>query len=1410
MYADQDGAATKQTQAIYDQRIKRLIFIIFVLSSVGFASAAQNGDYTQTFEWKLSIWGSHLHPPGPLLWPLLCFIALNLYRQSHDALAVYRGGLGGALVALLSVHSSARPLIEDADKSLQGPVLTQNICASLLLVLNLLIPRRPDVFAADGREVDAENSACALSRYTLSWCIPAFKAALEAESPEQMPFLNFDSRASTQAVLASSKTPYVWRRIFDERLSRALRQLALACIRLAVSLGSTFCIMRLLACLEGKQVVPRAAWLWLIGIGVSDVAHAIVHTQTTFGQWSRLMVVVNSQLITSVFEKLLRRKNSKDQTGPSSSAVPEINTVVSSHADTLSRFAAIGYIIFSISLKAIVTIIFLYRLLGWQSTLVAIGATLAVMAVDVIIVKKTNAMRKQSQAARSETATVLKEALYSLREIKFSSLEAQWEAHIDTFRQKELRAFRQRRVVLALEATWGVAAPLLVASLSVYTFVWADGELTPAVIFPMVSMLPSLQASLSFLPEMLSVKDRSIDAANHIDNYLSAPEQDRVLLPSDSGRITLSNATVSWPSDQQDDSATDTAKPAHNRFRLRDLTLDFPAGELSVISGKTGSGKSLLLAAILGEIDLYKGQIVAPSAPEGQPVAFVAQSPWLQDCTIEQNILFGRAMDTQRYQNVIAACALGQDLAALSDGDQTQIGLRGIKLSGGQKARLSFARALYSDAKLMVLDDIFSALDTHVSKHIFEALTGELCKGRTRILVTHHVSLCLPSAKYHVHLENGVAAYSGEPRLNDTPATSTSGSDNVLQDLDENKEKASGSEVQASQASSGSLQTSKRTSSTPLNPYKRYFDAAGGIVFAASYAAGVIANKAFDAWTTYMFGRIKSSASEDARSVSNVSSNSDADKIRDGIYWYVLAASISIICMAATSIHRSRGIIRSSNIIFRKMTFNVLRMPLLWIDTTSFGEMIKTFTVDSRRVDDFVLTTIATVAGNMFKLTTIICIGLSTSRYIGVVTLGLLAWCVHIGRRYVKARAQLKLGGSHHMGSILEHLTSTSAGLTTIRSFGAQRHFIDAMHRRIDIETLSQRHFWAFHDWVALQLFLVGTVFTMFTGASFLSSSSTINISAVGFSLTFFGQLHRAIFDVINRFGHLGTYTESVDSIMGYAELETEKLDGCPVAENWPENGSVEAEKLEVAYAGDLPSVLKSITFKAEGRSSLGIVGRTGAGKSSLTLALLRLLELRSGRVLIDGVDISTLRVAELRSRIAFIPQDPTLFSGTIRSNLDYFQKIPAKEVESALRNVGLLAENGDESSGLFTLDSPVSAGGANMSQGQRQLLCFARILIRNPKIIVLDEATSAVDNRTDSIIQEVIRNHFTGTLIVVAHRLRTIASFDKVLVVSDGAIAEEGAPRELMHAKGAFFELVQKSQDRQFLEQTILQSANT
>lgn len=391
------------------------------------------------------------------------------------------------------------------------------------------------------------------------------------------------------------------------------------------------------------------------------------------------------------------------------------------------------------------------------------------------------------------------------------------------------------------------------------------------------------------------------------------------------------------------------------------------------------------------------------------------------------------------------------------------------------------------------------------------------------------------------------------------------------------------------------------------------------------------------------------------------------------------------------------------------------------------------------------------------------------------------------------------------MANILECVSTTNAGISTIRAFGAGDMFVERMHRLIDENSTQTRHSTLFSEWLGMQMSLVGTAFTIATVMFLLSPESAVDPGHVGFSLTFLLGLYRTMYNTIRQYTSLDRNADAISSVVKYTELKTEDLYGADVPADWPSAGQIEARSVELGYAPSLPPVLKSISFDTTAGQKVGIVGRTGAGKSSLALSLLRLLELRGGSICIDGIDISRMKLSYLRSRIAFVPQDVTLFSGTVRWNLDYFEQNPDDEINNALRQVGLLAEDSDTSSGRFNLQSRISTGGANMSYGQRQLLCLARILLRKPRIIILDEATSALDNETDSLVQEAIQAHFTGTLVVVAHRLQTIATFDKIIVLRDGEVVEQGTPRGLLVRQGAFYEFVQKSQDVEALKKLIL-----
>lgn len=892
---------------------------------------------------------------------------MNLYRQSGNPIAVYQGALGGVLIAALLLYHSLQSL--GSNRATLGEYSTQSlvqtICSFLLILLQILLPRRPSLYTTDGRLVDGEGGATALSCWLLSWCTPTLDVATTANSLDDLPSLEYGSRSCNQQDLSSPATgSHLWRRICKQCLPMLTRQLAFLLARLALDFAEPYCIMNLLRGIEDAGRMSHDAWFWLATIGATKIAYFVFNTQLRLTHWPNTGLPINAQIKASLFQKLLRRKNAKSTTTPSESTIPDIASVVSSDARSISTFAGTAYILLHLVLRSIFSIIFLFRLLSWQSAGFAIVATAALLSTNAFFSKKATAARKVSRSSRNHTASVLKEAFYALREIKFSSLESQWDTHIENCREQELRDWRAELAASNLQSSWNTASALVIATTSVCAHMLFGGRISSSIIYPMVAILPRLQSSLGFFPEMIKQYNDSVAAAERIDKYLAAPEQEVYLKQNTTGHVVFRNATVAWPSDE---STKEDNEKAPTRFHLNNLNLTFPPGELSVISGTVGSGKSLLLASILGEADLLDGDIEAPSAANGRPVAFVSQTPWLQNATVEQNILFGSKMDRERYNRVVAACALLPDLAALTDGDQTQVGLRGVKLSGGQKARLAFARALFSSTEVIIMDDIFAALDTHVANQILTALTGELCKGRTRILVTHHVSLCAASTKYRVHLNNNAAEYAGDsdPVSSPIPALVTK---DIRVPLDEEKVSPA-----SDQAANPTVASTKTTEGTWQHVYIQYFTAAGGLVFVVLYAASLATDEVFSAWTQYLFGRINSSEPTD--SVKPEFGSAHHSELRSDLSVYLAVAVASVAIAALSDVYYGIGTRRASRKLFQKMTFNVLRMPLLWMDSTSFGEIFKTFTADARRVDDRLLRTLATIAKNLVKVVTIISIG---------------------------------------------------------------------------------------------------------------------------------------------------------------------------------------------------------------------------------------------------------------------------------------------------------------------------------------------------------------------------------------------------------------------------------------------------
>ncbi|KAJ5633754.1 P-loop containing nucleoside triphosphate hydrolase protein [Penicillium herquei] len=1355
MYSDQDGTASEESEAHYQAQIRPLLFLTSVLSFLGFTVAALDG-----------------HALAQLLWPLLSIHSLSLYWQTHPPAlwtASLRGSLLGSFIVAVQIH--AKYLDPEGSFWDLSAVSCELYLAFVIAFIQLLFPRRPNVFSPDGKPIDRESSVSVLARYSMQWCENALATAGSGVRIDGLPRLNWKTRSGSQPLITLSKVS-LWNHILSERFYGFALQWTLMLVRSVITFGAPYCIMQLLRCLEDNNTPTNTAWIWLMGITVSSVAETVLHYHMAWIQWSEMGIPVRAQLIMAIFSKALRCKDIK-----LAGDKPEATNLISSDTVSFSKFTAVNYILPFSFVRFFLSILFLLRLLGWKSTAVAVLVTVATVPIHKRVINQERVTKKGLVAARDKKTKTTSEALHALRQIKFSALEAQWEERIEVCRQEEMKHIRRAFVATNIRSVWKVASPFIVATAAVFTYVYTENQMSSSVIFPMIELLPHLQGTLGFVPVVFQDYFAARANAKRMEMFLRAPELQRNVDASPTSSVSFQDASFAWPSDEAkkpDDSS--------RRFILQDVNLEFPVGELSVIHGETGSGKSLLLAAIIGEIDIFSGSIAAPSS--NQPVAFVSQTPWLQNATVRDNILFGSEFDEVRYQKVLQACALEPDLAALPKGDQTHIGLRGVKLSGGQRARVSFGRALYSQAQLMVLDDIFSALDTHIAREIFTALTGELCEGRTRILATHQVSLCLPKAKYLVEVHNNTTRSAQNIAFEETAVkgAEVEVTNELNPPLEKPKKVAS---------TKSNVRPARAFAQTDLDTYKSYFIATGGWSFFVVYIIGIVSKQAVAALTTWALGQINSAR---PRSTSHGQTESS---MQNHLHSYLLGTVLAVILECAFNVHTFSGSLRASQTLFRRMTNNVLRMPLLWLDNTPMGDMLKRFSADTRQVDDQLLQAVSEFVNCLIKLTIVLAIGMYNSVYTGFLTIVILYWCSQVGKGYMKARTLVKRGESESNAEILEFFTASSAGVSTIRAFKVVDQFVDQMHRRIDDLSTVRRHFWIFNRWLGLQMSLAGIFFSTGTGIILLLSRSVIDASHLGFTLTFSMGFAHASFSAVNTFGMLETYMQAANAIISYSELKTEKQGGDDVPTDWPSQGEVQVKELNVAYSPDLPKVLKDVSFSVGAGKRIGIVGRTGAGKSSLTLSLLRFIEPLSSTICIDGIDISKIKLESLRSRIGFIPQDPVLFSGSIESNLDYFHQFPKERLNEVLQRVGLLSESENEKAGSFTLDSQISAGGGNMSQGQRQLLCLARVLLKDPKIVILDEATSAVDDKTDQEIQDTIRNELSRTLIVVAHRLRTIAAFDQIVVIEDGRVGEIGSPAELLQSKGLFYDLVQKSEDR-------------
>ncbi|KAL4734529.1 P-loop containing nucleoside triphosphate hydrolase protein [Aspergillus similis] len=1392
----------------------------------------------------------------------------------YSALAAIPTSVSISLPYALALHHGEHLILSGNHHALNA---VQLVAALVLLVVNLSLPRGPPRYR-DGHVIDAQDSVSFLNRYTFSWAYRTLSLAAKNGrlNPEDLALVAEEVRAQTlsDSFFSTDPTSVRWRKWLKLYWRSVAVQVTVQLCNAVVGFLPNILLLSILRLFEARDAGASnqlQLWLAALALGMSMVATAWLVALRDFIADLKISLPVNQQLFAVISKKALNLRDTAipERGSPGSDDENEdeeddndrppqtkhsILNLLGVDVERVSDFIAYSHLLLDCVVEFILTAAFLVYLMGWKATLAGCAIPLLLTPLYYSITKQYSEREQALMDRRDEKSASLTEMIQGIRQIKFSALEAEWYEKIQKLRTKELD---EQRAVFWLNIVLNgmyTLVPIFMSCFSIAAYVYLNGRISPSTAFTALSLFETLQNTICMLPEIITQFLDARVSLGRIAKFLGLEEHADGRSPGNGNGISLDNATIAWPSSGME--AEDQVQ-----FQLKDLNLEFPLHELSIISGRSGSGKSLLLQALIGEADIVKGA-VAVARPESDPepatqqnwivkgmIAYVSQDPWIENATIRDSILFGLPFNPARYEDVLYSCALLPDLKVFPEGDKTDVGANGINLSGGQKWRLALARALYSRASILILDDIFSAVDAHVGRHLYEhVLTGPLAEGRTKILTTHHVKACIDGAAYLVRLDNGHAhARQLDASKEATPESTDSSGPST-------RPSSPSPRLEATRRQSNSAVESKRfyeeekreTGVIKAGVYKAYIRASGGYIpwlFTAVFLIILLLlNLAIPYWVSIWTRSYETEADgrdalfaqpgdRVAASGGILAPRSHLDKrlvFYGSIYlalsfgsWILEIIRIGIILY---------GSLKASKTMFQQFTTAILRAPLRFLDTTPAGQILNRFTSDFSTLDSDLAIDLAYTLHDVITVLGVIVAAVVTSPIVvglGILSLG-ASWTV--GYFYVTAAREAKRLQSTAKSPIFELVGSLLTGLPTVRAFGREQAYLTRMYDLIDTYCQALWHRKLFASWRAIWLSLVGAVFVAAV-TMILVGVRTLDAPLAGFVLSFALDMSSNVTWLLSQYASLEINSNAAERIVEYTQLEQEPQSGADVPATWPGKGQVEISSLTVAYAPDLPPVLRNLNFCIRPGERVGVVGRTGAGKSSFAMTLLRCLDVREGSIRIDGFDIEHVKLRDLRERVGLISQDPIMFAGTVREVLDPFKQHDDTELHAALEKVGLsspslaqhpASEDRDAPSSSaavspalavlqLSLSTPIAAGGKNLSQGQRQLLCLARALVSRPKILIMDEATASIDVESDQRIQRVLREDICGagwgcTLIVIAHRLSTIADFDRVVVLEGGEVIEMDSPRLLMAVEdGAFRGMVERSGERKVVEGMIL-----
>jgi len=820
----------------------------------------------------------------------------------------------------------------------------------------------------------------------------------------------------------------------------------------------------------------------------------------------------------------------------------------------------------------------------------------------------------------------------------------------------------------------------------------------------------------------------------------------------------------------------------HSDICLSDINVSVKKGSMIAVIGQVGAGKSSLIHALLGEMHQTKG-----SSHVSGRIAFCPQQAWIQNCSVKDNILFGRPFDEKKYREVLRICALEHDLNILPAGELTEIGEKGINLSGGQKQRISLARAVYSDADIYFLDDVLSAVDAGVGGFIFENCINNYLSGKTRVFVTHRLQY-ISHCEQILVMKGGqiiqAGTYSDISIENNFPELLSVSKTDIEPDNEPIEVKEPKNSVRPSDTSGKLIDAEERVKGiVQLSVYKTYAKYSGGYSYLFAIALLYVLCQAFLMSNTYWlaYWSQQSTNTPNGRSLS----------FYLGIYM-ILGLAAAILQFVRELLFSFIGLRASTNLHTVALN-HVVHAPTRFFDTTPTGRIISRFSKDIESTDTFLIQSLKGTFMCSIQVVGVLLMLLIMVPMFFFPLIPIIIFYYFLQDYFRRTSRELKRLDSLSRSPLYAYFSESLTGINTIRAYNRSEWFKGNNYQKLDEN--NRAHFCQLSSqrWLSMRLELIGSAITI-SIAVFCILGRSISIismdgSLSGLVLTTTLQITSFLNWTVRFFADSESAMNSVERLAYYCEdIEQEaayETESKP-EESWPSDGNITMNNISMRYRPDLDDVLKGLSCNISSCEKIGIVGRTASGKSSLMSTLFRLSELSSGSIEIDGIDISTLGLFDLRSKISIIPQDPVLFSGTVRFNLDPFNTYSDRDIWQALNRVCMkdVVENLP-----LQLSAEVSEFGENFSVGQRQLFCMARAILKQTKILVMDEATANVDPETDEVIQHTVKNEFADrTVLIVAHRLNTVIDCDKVMLLDSGNLVEFDSPATLISNESTQF----------------------